>query len=50
MYIMDVPGNCGGQRQHHIPQNESYGWLGVTVWVLGTETKSLARAASVLNC
>lgn len=37
------------RRDHLIPQNWSYRWSWVTVWVLGTEPRVSARAASSLH-
>lgn len=47
MCITCMSGACRG---HWIPRNWSYEWLWVTVWVLGNESRSSARAANILNC
>ena len=38
-----------GRRGHQITWNKSYGWLGGTMWVLGTQRGPPVRT-SPLNC
>lgn len=44
-----VPGACGAGRECWISRDWSDRWSRATLWVLGTEPGSFARAASASN-